>query len=219
MANFDFKKEYKDLYMPPKTPHMIEVGKMKFICVEGKGNPNEEDGEYAQALAVLYALSYAIKMSYKSNYEIPGYFQYVVPPLEGLWWSEDEDFNADQLTTQKGKLSWCSMIRQPDFVSEEVFQWACEQVKSKKGFDTSKVQFMEYEEGLCVQMLHLGSFDNEPASFAMMKEFIKEQQLTIINKTLPDGRICGLHHEIYLGDPRRCAPEKLKTVLRYQVKQ
>lgn len=219
MANFDFKKEYKDLYVPARKPHLIEVPAMKFIAIKGKGNPNIEGGDYMNAVPILYALSFTIKMSEKSGNHIEGYIPYVVPPLEGLWWSDYDDFDTTNVIEEKDKLSFWSMIRQPDFVNEEVFAWACESVAKKKGLDVSKAKFLTFEEGLCVQMLHIGSYDDEPASFAQMNEFVEAQGLVYENHNIPDGIEAGVHHEIYLGDPRKSQPEKLKTVLRKQVKR
>lgn len=207
MEKVDYKKEYKDLYLPKTTPSIIKVPKMKFIIVEGKGNPNEENGEYKQAISLLYGISFTIKMSKMGKNKINGYFEYVVPPLEGLWWQEDSkeiDYN------HKEKFKWISMIRQPEFVTKEVFEWACYELKNKKQLDTSKIKFIEYEEGLCVQVMHRGSYDNEPETLKNINEFIKQNDLKSdigIRK----------HHEIYLSDPRKALEKNLKTVIRIPV--
>jgi len=212
---FDYKKEYKDLYLPKQKPMLIDVPAMNFILVDGMGNPNIEGGEYQAAVETLYALSYTIKMSKKNKKEPKGYFEYVVPPLEGLWWlnnQKDTDF------TQKVKYCWTSMIRQPEFVTREVFDWACQEVKNKKPqIETSKARLQTLQEGLCVQMMHIGPFDEEPNTTAVIDAFIKEQNLENgISSVLPDGTI-RRHHEIYLSDPRKAEPRKMKTVLRHPV--
>lgn len=219
MSNFDFKKEYKDLYMPNRLPHLIQVPAMKFIAIQGTGNPNQEGGEYQQTLQYLYALSFTIKMSERAGTKIPGYFPYVVPPLEGYWWSADRDLNVMDGQLKKENLSFFSMIRQPDFVNAEIFAWACEEVQRKKQLQCDQVQFLTIEEGLCVQMMHLGPYDDEPASFAQMDAFIQEQGYQYDLRDLPGAIKAGAHHEIYLGDPRKCKPERLRTVLRKQVKR
>lgn len=211
---FDYKKEYKDLYLPKTKPMLIEVPKMKFIMVRGKGNPNSEEGEYKEAIQVLYGLSYAIKMSKKGENKIDGYFEYVVPPLEGMWWSNDEKKIDYQ---HKENFEWISMIRQPEFVTKEVFERACETVKQKKGLDVSKAEFKEFEEGLCVQIMHLGSYDEEPATIEKVQEYIENENLkNDIGAVLEDNRI-RRHHEIYLSDPRKTVAEKMKTVIRIPV--
>lgn len=207
MEKLDYKKEYKDLYLPKTTPSIINVPKMKFIIVEGKGNPNEENGEYKQALSLLYGISFTIKMSKMGKNKIEGYFEYVVPPLEGLWWqngSKEIDYN------HKEKFEWISMIRQPEFVTQEIFEWACDEVKKKKQLDTSKIKFIELEEGLCVQTMHIGSYDNEPQTLKNIDEFIKQNNL---KKDIGKRK----HHEIYLSDPRRTIEKNLKTVIRIPV--
>jgi len=208
MEKFDYKKEYKDIYLPKTKPMIIDVPNMKFIKVEGKGNPNTENGEYQEALQLLYALSFTIKMSKMGEKKIEGYFEYVVPPLEGLWWNEGNT-NVDY--NHKEKFEWISMIRQPEFVTEEVFKWACKEVKNKKGIDTSKAKFMEFEEGLCVQMMHKGSYDEEPKTINEIEDYIKNNDLK------NDIGIRRKHHEIYLSDPRKAKVENLKTVIRIPV--
>lgn len=214
MEKLDYKKEYKDLYLPKTKPMLIKVPNMKFIMVKGKGNPNSETGEYQEALSLLYALSFTIKMSKMGANHIEGYFEYVVPPLEGLWWNEG---NKTVDYSHKEKFEWISMIRQPEFVTQEVFEWACTEVKNKKGLDTSKVEFTELEEGLCVQMLHKGSYDEEPKTIEAIEEYIQTNQLkNDIGSKLENGMV-RRHHEIYLSDPRKSKIENLRTVIRIPV--
>lgn len=211
----DYKKKYKDLYLPKQKPTVVDVPTMTFIMVNGSGNPNVEGGEYQQAVELLYGLSYTIKMSKKNGCQPEGYFDYVVPPLEGLWWLEEEKMDF----TQKDKYYWTSMLRQPEFVTKEVFQWACEELKRKKPqIDTSKAYLDTFTEGLCVQMMHIGPFDDESETIERIETYIKEMNFkNAISSVEPDGRI-HRHHEIYLSDPRKTAPEKLKTVLRHPVR-
>ncbi len=209
MDKIDYKKDFKDLYLPKNQAMIIEVPKMKFIVVEGKGNPNISI-EYKNALELLYGLSYTLKMSKKGNYQIPHYCEYTVFPLEGLWWTAAGQFDLKA----KEKLSWYAMIRQPDFITEENYRWALQQYTKKKGpRDFSSVAFWEFAEGLCVQMLHLGSYDDEPKSFDTMAKFVTEKgyEKNADNK--------WHHHEIYLSDPRKVSPENNKTVLRYSIKK
>jgi hypothetical protein len=210
----DYKKKYKDLYLPKQKPMVVDVPAMTFIMVNGSGNPNNEDGEYQRAVELLYGLAYTIKMSKRNGYEPEGYFDYVVPPLEGLWWLEDDNMDF----TLKDKYLWTSMIRQPEFVTKEVFEWACEELKRKKTkIDTSKAYLENFSEGLCVQIMHIGQFDDEPKSVKLIESYLSENNLKdTISSAYPDGRI-HRHHEIYLSDPRKTAPEKLKTVLRHPV--
>ncbi len=210
MNTFDFKKEYKDLYVPKTSPAVISVPAMNFIMIEGKGDPNEEDGPYQQALQLLYGLSYTIKMSKKSGSTPKGYFDYIVPPLEGLWWMEDGGTSVDY--AHKDKFCWISMIRQPDFVTEDVFAWACDEVKRKKQLEASSAKLISFEEGICVQCMHIGAYDDETATVAKIEEFIQEQQLK------NDIGTIRRHHEIYLSDPRKGKTENRKTVLRIPVK-
>lgn len=210
MEKLDYKKEYKDLYLPKTKPMLIDVPNMKFIMVEGKGNPNEGNGQYQEALQLLYGLSFTIKMSKMGENKIDGYFEYVVPPLEGLWWNEK---NKKVDYHYKEKFQWISMIRQPEFMTEEVFQWAKEELKKKKGVDTSKAEYREWKEGLCVQIMHLGSYDNEPETIRKIEEYIENNHL----KNDIDGKLKRKHHEIYLSDPRRVAEKNLKTVIRIPV--
>lgn len=205
---FDYKKEYKGLYMPKATPTIVEVPEMKFIAVNGNGNPNEPDGEYQQALGILYPVAYALKMSYKTDYRIDGFFEYVVPPLEGLWWTDNtitDDF------TDKSAFRWIAMIRVPDFVEDDDVEWAKREACRKKGLDCSSLYHMSFEEGLCSQIMHTGSYDTESMSLDAIDRYIES------NGYLKDITPSRRHHEIYLSDPRKCSPEKMKTVLRIPI--
>lgn len=207
---FDFKKEYKEFYMPKRKPELVKVPMANYIAVRGTGNPNEEGGAYKKAIEVLYAIAYTLKMSYKTDYKIEGFFEYVVPPLEGFWWQdgiEGVDYN------NKESFNWISVIRLPDFVTKKDFDWAVETASKKKRLDCSAAEFLTVDEGLCVQIMHIGSYDDELATVALMDEFVKE------NGYSNDINERRLHHEIYLSDPRRTAPEKLKTVIRHPIKQ
>ena len=207
---FDFKKEYKEFYLPKKKPEIVTVPKMNYIAVKGCGDPNKEDGEYKNSISILYALAFTIKMSKLTDYRIEGYFDYVVPPLEGFWWQQ----GAKQIDySRKDAFQWISVIRLPDFVSEKDFNWAKQQVKTKKGIDCSNAQFLTIEEGLCVQIMHIGSYDDEPDTITLMDQFIKE------NGYINDFSNTRMHHEIYLSDARRVAPEKLKTVIRHPIRK
>jgi hypothetical protein len=206
---FDYKKEYKDLYSPKNQPVIIEVPEITFVAVEGKGNPNDENGEYQKAVEILYGISYTVKMSKKGNNIPNGYFDYVVPPLEGLWWLD----NSTNWTKDKSKYNWISIIRLPEYVTEEVFQWACNEVKNKKKVETEKAKCIKINEGLCVQCMHIGSYDEEPKTIKLMEKYIEENNLIIdINEKRK-------HHEIYLSDPRKTENLKLKTVLRIPVRK
>ena len=205
---FDFKKEFKEFYLPASKPSIVMVPAMNYLAVRGRGNPNEEGGDYKQALEQLYGIAYTLKMSYKSDYRIEGYFEYVVPPLEGLWWTDNGEVDYDN----KDDFCFISMIRLPDFVTEDDLQWAISEATRKKKKDFSRVEFLRYEEGLCVQCMHIGSYDDEPATIKAMKDYAEIQGYKI---AISEYRH---HHEIYLGDPRRTAPEKLKTVIRYPIK-
>lgn len=205
---FEFIKEYKELYQPKTLPAIIDVPEMTFLAVDGKGNPNDPDGEYGKAVGLLYALSYTIKMSDRGGVKLPGFFSYKVAPLEGFWQMANGEPGVDY--SNKDKFEWTSVIRQPEFVDEEAFLWACEQVQKKKGLDTSRARRLLFREGLCVQMMHIGPYDAEPASVARMDAFLAENGY---RNDLGSRR----HHEIYLGDPSKSAPEKLKTVLRHPV--
>lgn len=207
---FDFKKEYKEFYMPKKQPEIVEVPKANYIAVRGTGDPNEEGGAYKQAIGVLYAVAYTLKMSYKTDYKIAGFFEYVVPPLEGFWWQEGVDgINY----ADKAAFKWISVIRLPDFITREDFDWAVETASKKKKLDCSSAEFLTIEEGLCVQIMHIGSFDSEPESAALMDKYLAENGYA---NDLSESR---LHHEIYLSDVRKSAPEKWKTVIRHPIKK
>lgn len=207
---FDFKKEFKEYYMPKNKPQIVDIPSMNYIAVRGKGNPNDEGGEYKKAIEVLYAVAYTLKMSYKTDYKIDGFFEYVVPPLEGFWWS-DNGGNFDY--SDKSELKWISVIRLPDFVTEKDFLWAVETASKKKKIDCSSAEFLTVAEGLCVQIVHNGSYDDEPATVAVMDEYISE------NGCVNDLGSERLHHEIYLSDPRKSPPEKWKTVIRHPIKK
>jgi len=204
----DYKKEYKDLYSPKNQPAVINVPEMAFIAVEGKGDPNEENGDYQNAVGLLYAIQYTIKMSKKGENTPNGYFDYVVPPLEGMWWFEGKTKPKD-----KSKYYWLSIIRLPEYVNIKVFEWACKEVNIKKNLDTGKAQFIKIKEGLCVQCMHIGSYDDEPKTLKLIDNFIEENGL--INNISETRR----HHEIYLSDPRKTDVSKMKTVLRIPVKK
>ena len=209
-AKFDFKKEYKELYAPKTAPSIVDVPEMLFIAVDGEGDPNTSQA-YQDALEVLYGLAYTIKMSPRNGYTPEGYFNYVVPPLEGLW--EGGGVDVETMTvSDKNTFTWTMLLRQPDFVTEEVFAWAKEVLgKKKKGLDLSGARLITYTEGLCVQLMHIGPYDTEPESVKRMHAFAEEQGYRI--DFSPERK----HHEIYISDPRRTAPEKLKTVIRHPV--
>ena len=207
---FDYKKEYKEFYMPGNKPSIITVPPMNYICVRGQGDPNAEDGEYQKAMGILYGIAYTIKMSKKGDRQIEGYFDYVVPPLEGLWW-QDGVIGVDY--AHKDRFKWISLIRLPDFVTQDDFQWAVMEATQKKKTDFSKAEFIRYDEGLCVQCLHIGPYDEEPATVALMHRHMEEQGYAL---DITDQR---LHHEIYLSDARRTAPEKLRTVIRHPIRK
>jgi len=207
---FDFKKEYRELYMPKGKPEIVSVPEANYLAIRGKGNPNDDGGEYQKALAILYPLAYTLKMSYKTDYRIKGFYDYVVPPLEGFWWQEGVD-GIDY--SDKSLFCWISVIRLPDFITKKDFEWAVETVEKKKKIDCSKAEFLTIDEGLCVQILHLGSYDDEPATVAVMDEFLKK------NGYINDFSDDRMHHEIYLSDARKVAREKLKTVIRHPVRE
>ncbi len=219
MEKIDYKKKYKDLYMPKTKPMIVEVPSMTYIMVGGKGNPNDENGEYTKAVELLYGLTFTIKMSKMSGKQPEGYFEYVVPPLEGLWWIGDNEFPENYIV-DKERFNWISMIRQPEFVTEEVFNWAKEQLKQKKpDIDVSKARLETLEEGLCVQIMHIGPYDNEKGSIIEIEDFAKEEGYkSAIGDKLSTGQV-RYHHEIYLSDPRKTLPEKLQTVIRHPIKK
>ena len=206
---FDFKKEYKEFYMPKNKPEIVNVPVMNYIAVRGKGDPNEENGSYQKAISILYAVAYTLKMSYKTNYKIDGFFEYVVPPLEGFWWQNHTD-RIDY--TDKSLFNWISVIRLPDFITKKDFDWAVETAQKKKNIDCTSAEFLTLEEGLCVQIMHLGSFDDEPQSVSIMNEYIEN------NGYENDINEKRLHHEIYLSDARKVPKEKWKTVIRHPIK-
>ncbi|MGO5021190.1 GyrI-like domain-containing protein [Roseburia faecis] len=225
---FDFKKEYKEFYMPKNKPEIVKIPPMNYVAVRGKGNPNVEGGDYQQAISILYAVAYTLKMSYKTDYKIEGFFEYVVPPLEGFWWQgEQHPVDAEMRTDRAGRrenikgidysnkdtFNWISVIRLPDFITEKDFAWAVQTATEKKKIDCSLAEFLTIDEGLCVQIMHQGSFDSEPATVALMEAFLKEQGYeNDINKQ-------RLHHEIYMSDARKVAPEKWRTVIRHPIKK
>ena len=207
---FDFKIEYKELYKPKDKPSIINVEKTNFIAVRGVGDPNAENSEYKQSISLLYPIAYAIKMSKKGDYKIDGYFDFVVPPLEGFWWQEGIK-GVDYANKQN--FHFISLIRMPDFVTKEVFEWAIEETTRKKKEDFSKVEFFTYDEGLCVQCMHIGSYNDEPITVEAMHEYMIEQGYEL---DITDERF---HHEVYISDVRKTSPEKLKTVLRHPIKK
>lgn len=207
---FDYKKEYQEFYMPKDTPSIIEVPKMNYIAVRGKGDPNDSNGEYKQSIGLLYGIAYTIKMSGKGTHKMDGFFEFVVPPLEGFWWQEGVD-GIDYCN--KSAMCFISMIRLPDFVTKEDFDWAIEEATKKKKQDFSKVEFFSYLEGICVQCMHIGSYDDEPTTIEFMHRYMKDQGYEL---DITEQRY---HHEIYLSDPRRCATERLKTVIRHPIRK
>ena len=207
---FDFKKEYKEFYLPPAKPVIVTVPKANYIAVRGKGDPNEEGGAYQQAIGILYAVAYTLKMSYKTDHRIDGFYDYVVPPLEGFWWQEGVD-GIDY--SDKSTFCWISVIRLPDFITKADFDWAVETASKKKKIDCSGAEFLAIDEGLCVQIMHIGPYDNEPATVALMDRFLEE------NGYENDLSATRLHHEIYLSDARKVAPENWKTVIRHPIKK
>lgn len=239
---FDYKKEYKEFYLPPQKPGIINIPEMNFVAVRGKGDPNDPDGEYKAAMNLLYGIAFTIKMSYKGSHQIDGYFSYVVPPLEGLWWQPCSDTAANTAYpdidySHKETFHWISMIRLPDFVTKEVFDWAVQEATAKKKTDFSKAEFFTYKEGLCMQCMHIGSYDDEPATIQKMQEYaltngyesdfpktypsfeptMSKKDVDSLTLISTDSSL-RYHHEIYLSDPRRTAPEKLKTVIRCPIK-
>ena len=207
---FDFKKEYREFYLPKDKPHIVTVPKMNYIAVRGSGDPNIEGGEYKKAIGLLYNIAFTIKMSKRTDHRIEGYFDYVVPPLEGFWW---QDGMTDIDYGHKENFKWISVIRLPDFVSKDDFDWAVSQATNKKKMDFSKVEFITIEEGLCVQCMHIGSYDDEPMTVKMMNEYINE------NGYENDLSMTRLHHEIYLSDARKVSADRLKTVIRHPIRQ
>lgn len=207
---FDFKKEFKEFYMPKNKPEIVTIPKMNYIAVRGKGDPNEEGGTYKQAISVLYAVAYTLKMSYKTDHKIEGFFEYVVPPLEGFWW---QDCVTGIDYSDKSGFNWISVIRLPDFVTQKDFDWAVQTAEKKKKLDCSSAEFLTVDEGLCVQIMHHGPYDDEPATVEIMDKYISENGYV---NDITDDR---LHHEIYLSDPRKTSPEKQKTVIRHPIRK
>ena len=207
---FDFKKKYKEFYLPKNIPQIVNVPKANYIAIRGKGNPNEEGGAYKKAIEILYAVAYTLKMSYKTDYKIDRFYEYVVPPLEGFWW-QDGICGVDY--SNKATFNWISVIRLPDFITKKDFDWAVKTASEKKKIDCSKAEFLTIEEGLCVQIMHIGSFDDEPATVTLMDKYLEENGY---EKDFSDTR---LHHEIYLSDPRKSTPDKQKTVIRHPIKK
>lgn len=206
---YDFKKEMKELYAPKTAPSMVNVPRASYISMEGQGDPNQEGGAYQQAIAVLYAVAYTLKMSYKSEYQIPGFYQYVVPPLEGFWWQPGVP-GVDY--ANKAGFQWISLLRLPDFVRPEDFAWATEEASRKKKLDCSGARMLTVNEDLCVQALHIGPYDTEPETVARMEQYLAE------NGYVNDISDTRRHHEIYLSDPRKTPPEKWRTVIRHPIK-
>ena len=207
---FDFKKAYQEFYMPKNKLEIVKIPPMNYVAVRGKGNPNVEGGDYQQAIGILYAVAYTLKMSYKTDYKIEGFFEYVVPPLEGFWW-QDNIKGIDY--SNKDTFNWISVIRLPDFITEKDFAWAVQTATKKKKVDCSPAEFLTIDEGLCVQIMHQGSFDSEPATIALMEDYLKDQGY---ENDINEQR---LHHEIYMSDARKVAPEKWKTVIRHPIKK
>lgn len=207
---FDYKKEYTEYYLPKNKPVIITIPKMNFIAIRGKGNPNDGNGEYKNCIGLLYAIAFTIKMSYKGSHKIEGYFEYVVPPLEGFWW-QDGAVAIDY--SNKDAFNFVSLIRLPDFVTKADFDWAIGEATKKKKMDFSSVEFLTYDEGICVQCMHLGSYDDEPKTEALMHSFMAENGYSL------DITKSRYHHEIYLSDPRKCDADKLKTVIRHPIKK
>ncbi len=207
---FDYKKEYKEYYMPKAKPELVTVPRMNYIAVRGSGDPNVEGGEYKESMGLLYGIAFTIKMSKMGGHKIEGYFDYVVPPLEGFWWQEGVE-GIDY--SHKEDFRWISMIRLPDFVTEEEFRWAVSEAEKKKKQDFSKVEFLSVEEGLCIQCMHIGDYDDEPTTVALMDRYLAENGYE--NDFSPER----MHHEIYLSDARRVAPERRKTVIRHPVRK
>ena len=206
----DLKKEYKALYGAKNKPEIVDVPTANYIAVRGKGNPNEEGGAYQKAVGVIYSIAYTLKMSYKSDYKIEGFYEYVVPPLEGFWWQDDVD-GVDY--SDKTTFNWISIMRLPEFVTKKDFEWAVEEASRKKKMDCSSAEFLTVEEGLCVQILHIGAFDDEPATVAIMDAYLEDNGY---QNDMNDKR---LHHEIYLSDARKVEPAKRKTIIRHPIKK
>lgn len=206
-TKLDYKKQYKDLYLPPKKPMLARIPTMKFFMLDGEGDPNE--AAFSEATQALYSLAYTLKMLPKNGIVPDGYYDYTVFPLEGVWDAKNKPLN--HYIIDKSKLIYSLMIRQPDFVTdglaEEVIRLT---MKKKPNALLERVRFGSVDDGLCVQMMHLGSYDDEPESFAAIEQFCADNDCR---------RTSGQHREIYLSDPRRTEPAKLRTVLRCQVER
>ena len=207
---YDFKKEYKEFYLPKNKPQIVTVLLANYIAVRGEGDPNEEGGAYKAAIGVLYGIAYTIKMSKMGDHRIDGYFDFVVPPLEGFWWQDGVE-GIDY--TNKSTFNWRSVIRMPNFVTKADFDWALAEATRKKKLDCSSAEFLTIDEGECVQIMHLGAFDDEPATVGIMNDYLAA------NGYVNDFSETRLHHEIYLTDARKVAPEKWKTVIRHPIQK
>ena len=207
---YDFKKTEKMFYLPKTKPEIITIPAMNYLAIRGQGDPNLEDGAYSQAISVLYAVAYTLKMSYKGPYKIEGFFEYVVPPLEGFWWQENI---CGVNYADKAGFHWISVLRLPDFISPADVEWAKQEVAKKKNIFCEAVEFLTINEGLCVHIMHIGSYDNEPVTVATMDAYVLE------NGYQNDLTASRLHHEIYLSDPRKTPPEKRKTVIRHPIRR
>ena len=207
---FDLKKEFKEYYQPKNKPEIVNIPSINYLAVRGSGDPNDETGDYKKALESLYAVAYTLRMSYKTDYKINGFYEYIVPPLEGFWWQDGTD---GVNYADKTSFNWISVIRLPDFISGKDIEWAVRTATMKKKTDCSQVKFLTVNEGLCVQIMHIGPYDNEPVTVKLMDDYLAQ------NGYENDLNSERMHHEIYLSDPRKCLPEKMKTVIRHPVKR
>lgn len=207
---FDFKREFKEYYLPKNKPEIVNIPSINYLAVRGSGDPNDETGDYKKALESLYAVAYTLRMSYKTDYKINGFYEYIVPPLEGFWWQDGTD---GVNYADKTSFNWISVIRLPDFISGKDIEWAVRTATKKKKTDCSQVKFLTVNEGLCVQIMHIGPYDNEPVTVKLMDDYLAQNGY---ENNLNSER---MHHEIYLSDPRKCLPEKMKTVIRHPVKR
>ena len=207
---FDLKKEFKEYYQPKNKPEIVNIPSINYLAVRGSGDPNDETGDYKKALESLYAVAYTLRMSYKTDYKINGFYEYIVPPLEGFWWQDGTD---GVNYADKTSFNWISVIRLPDFISGKDIEWAVRTATKKKKTDCSQVKFLTVNEGLCVQIMHIGPYDNEPVTVKLMDDYLAQNgYANVLNSE-------RMHHEIYLSDPRKCLPEKMKTVIRHPVKR
>jgi hypothetical protein len=207
---FDLKKEFKEYYQPKNKPEIVNIPSINYLAVRGSGDPNDETGDYKKALESLYAVAYTLRMSYKTDYKINGFYEYIVPPLEGFWWQDGTD---GVNYADKTSFNWISVIRLPDFISGKDIEWAVMTATKKKKTDCSQVKFLTVNEGLCVQIMHIGPYDNEPVTVKLMDDYLAQNGY---ENNLNSER---MHHEIYLSDPRKCLPEKMKTVIRHPIKR